>query len=258
MEYITLLLIVANLAIGIYALVRINALFVELRTPLVKKLSSDMNLKPSSARRPVSPQDMANRSGNRDNRNNQPQNPNKDRQKDNRSDRPQQSAPAQQPLNSENKGPRENRENRDGRDNRDRNRDGRDNRDRNRDGRDNRDRNRDGRDRNRDRRPQEMMGNEVAENVEVAAPAAFTENSAPIVERPVSEGRPSFEGRRPLEPRFQAEAPEAEAAAPVVASAQGEESSSETPEFDPSKMRHGRRSQMKKAPSFEEEASSAV
>lgn len=255
MEYITLLLIVANLAIGIYALVRINALFVELRTPLVKKLSSDMNLKPSSARRPVSPQDMANRSGNRDNRNNQPQNPNKDRQKDNRSDRPQQSAPAQQPLNSENKGPRENRENRDGRD---RNRDGRDNRDRNRDGRDNRDRNRDGRDRNRDRRPQEMMGNEVAENVEVAAPAAFTENSAPIVERPVSEGRPSFEGRRPLEPRFQAEAPEAEAAAPVVASAQGEESSSETPEFDPSKMRHGRRSQMKKAPSFEEEASSAV
>ncbi len=255
MEYITLLLIVANLAIGIYALVRINALFVELRTPLVKKLSSDMNLKPSSARRPVSPQDMANRSGNRDNRNNQPQNPNKDRQKDNRSDRPQQSAPAQQALNSENKGPRENRENRDGRD---RNRDGRDNRDRNRDGRDNRDRNRDGRDRNCDRRPQEMMGNEVAENVEVAAPAAFTENSAPIVERPVSEGRPSFEGRRPLEPRFQAEAPEAEAAAPVVASAQGEESSSETPEFDPSKMRHGRRSQMKKAPSFEEEASSAV
>lgn len=255
MEYITLLLIVANLAIGIYALVRINALFVELRTPLVKKLSSDMNLKPSSSRRPVSPQDMANRSGNRDNRNNQPQNPNKDRQKDNRSDRPQQSAPAQQPLNSENKGPRENRDNRDGRDNRDRNRDGRD---RNRDGRDNRDRNRDNRDRNRDRRPQEMMGNEVSEDVEVASPVAFTENSAPIVERPVSEGRPSFEGRRPLEPRFQAETPDAETAAPVVSAAQGEESSSETPEFDPSKMRHGRRSQMKKAPSFEEEASSAV
>lgn len=246
MDIITLLLLLANTGLVIYALIRINALYVELRTPIVKKLNPDMNLKSSNSRRPVGPQEMAARQGNnnRDNRNNS-LNQNKDRQKDNRGDRPQQPV-AQQPSQAAAQGEAPRGENRD----RDRNRDGRRD-DRNRDGR-NRDgrrddRNRDGRDRNR--RPQEMMGNDVG--AETATTDASAE--APVTERVVSEGRPSFEGRRPLEPRFQPEVSVAtesvsESTAPVAVE-------SEAPEFDPSKMRHGRRSMVKKSPAFEEDAS---
>lgn len=258
MEYITLLLVAANTGLGIYALTRINALYVELRTPIVKKLSSDMNLKPSSSRRPVGAQEMAARQGNngRDNRNNggNNANPNKDRQKDNRGDRRdvQQPVAVQQPA-VQAEAPRENRENRDrdgrnrdGRDRDGRNRDGRDRDGRNRDGRDRDGRNRDGRG-DRARRPQEMMSNDNGSEV-----ASFEATEAPVQERIVSEGRPSIEGRRPLEPRFQPEVAVAESAvessAAVIVDA-----TDAAPEFDPSKMRHGRRSMVKKAPAFEDD-----
>ncbi len=238
MDYVNLLLLVANLGLVIYALVRINALYVELRTPIVKKLSADLNLKPSSSRRPVGPQEMAARQGN-NNRDNRNQPGNKDRQKDNRGERrdqqPAVAAPAQAPQGEapRNRDSRENRENRDGRDR------NRDSRDRNRDGRD---RNRDSRDRNR--RPQEMMGNEGGSEATAAEGA-----EAVVVER--TESRPSFEGRRPLEPRFAPEAPVANESVAAVEAPAVEVS--EAPEFDPSKMRHGRRNMIKKAPAFEDE-----
>lgn len=234
MEYITLLLLVANIGLVVYALTRINALYLELRTPIVKKLSSDMNLKPSNSRRPVGPQEMAARGNNaRDNRNTN-SNSSKDRSKDSRGTErreAQATASATAPA-TESREPREGR---------DRNREGRD---RNRDGRD-RNRGRDNRERNRERRPQEVMGNEGAsESHSESAPIA------PVSERPVNEGRPAFEARRPLEPRFQPEVQASEASVAPVAAPVVE--SSEAPEFDPSKMRHGRRSVVKKAPAFED------
>lgn len=235
MEYITLLLLVANIGLVVYALTRINALYLELRTPIVKKLSSDMNLKPSNSRRPVGPQEMAARQGNngRDNRN-AGSNSSKDRSKDSRGTERREAQAAVAAPAGESREPREGR---------DRNREGRD---RNRDSRD-RNRGRDNRDRNRERRPQEIMGNEGSSE----STSEFA-STAPVTERPVNEGRPAFEARRPLEPRFQPEVQASEASvAPVVAPVV---ESSEAPEFDPSKMRHGRRSMVKKAPAFEDSA----
>lgn len=246
MDYVNLLLLVANLGLVIYALVRINALYVELRTPIVKKLSADLNLKPSSSRRPVGPQEMAARQGN-NNRDQRNQQGNKDRQKDNRGERREQQPAAAAPVQAQqgeanrNREGRENRENRDGRDNRDRNRDNRG--DRNRDNRG--DRNRDNRG-DRNRRPQEMMGNDAV------AESSVTEGAEAVaVER--TETRPSFEGRRPLEPRFAPEAPVANESVAAVESAAPAVEASEAPEFDPSKMRHGRRNMIKKSPAFEDE-----
>jgi len=159
--------------------------------------------------------------------------------------RPQGAAPEQ------NRG--ENRENREGRDSRDGRRDNRDGRgDRNRDGRrDGRgDRNRDGRgDRNRDgreRRP-EIMGNETSEQ-------AFVPSEAPAsVETEVRtsfDSRPSLEGRRPLEPRTTE--PVVSESASVQSSEAPVAASEGVMDFDPSRIRHGRRPMIRKTPALEE------
>jgi len=57
-----------------------------------------------------------------------------------------------------------------------------------------------------------------------------------------------------LEPRFQAEAPVVSETVAVTETTAPVETSNEVPEFDPSKMRHGRRSMVKKAPAFEDES----
>jgi hypothetical protein len=61
MEIANLIVSVATLALVIYTLTRVNALFRELRTPIVKKFSPELNLRRDS-RKPVSPQDLAGRS----------------------------------------------------------------------------------------------------------------------------------------------------------------------------------------------------
>jgi len=237
------LLLAAILVVTLVALVKVNAVQRMLRTPEVKKLNPDFN---KQGRR-VNMQDV--RSGqNRDNR--PQQNPQRPAQPG-PGPRPQGGAPEQNrgegrgDNRGENRG--ENRDGRrDGRDGRgDRNRDGR------RDGRDNRDGRRDGRgDRNRDgreRRP-EIMGNEVEQQVAVAAEAQSSNES---VGRPSFEGRPPVEGRRPLEPRF-TEPAVSESSSHVSTEASSAPAASEgAMDFDPSRIRHGRRPMVRKNPAVE-------
>lgn len=237
METFSTLMLAVVLVLNLVILVKITTILRELRTPVVKKLNPDFN---KQGRR-VNLQDS------------RPQN------KDNR---PQQSSqrPGQPGINN---GPRpqgeQNRDNREGRDNRDRNRDGRDNRDRNRDGRDGRDnRSRDGRDRNRDgrdnrdrnRRPQEIYGNDSAE----AATQPVVAEPAQNFSTEISMGRPPLEGRRPLDTR-NSEPPVMET--PVQAAFTDAPAASESPEFDPSRMRHGRRTVVRKPLAVEDSAPAA-
>ena len=80
MEIIALALSLLAVILCIVILVKVNKLLTMLRTPIFKKLTPDMNLKPS-ARRPISAQEMAQRGGNnKENRQNKerPNNNNKD------------------------------------------------------------------------------------------------------------------------------------------------------------------------------------
>lgn len=93
-------------------------------------------------------------------------------------------------------------------------------------------------------------GNAPAEQVQ--APAAQVQPSAPAEPAPAVEA-PRNEGRRPLPPRVQASLPEAPAASAAPAPVQEE---SVGAEFDPAKVRYGRRNAIKKIP-VEEETSEA-
>ena len=81
MEIIALALSLVAVILCIVILTKVNKLLTMLRTPIFKKLTPDMNLKPS-ARRPISAQEMAQRGerNNKENRQNKerPANNNKD------------------------------------------------------------------------------------------------------------------------------------------------------------------------------------
>jgi len=241
MEPLILVLVVLAivLVLNLVILVKILGVTRMLRTPEVKKLNPDFN---KQGRR-VNLQDV--RPG--QSRDNRPQ------QNPQRSSLPG-SAPRPQGGTPEQgrDGSRDNRDgrvdrNRDGRGDRDRNRDGRGDRDRNRDGRGDRDRNRDGRG-DRSRRP-EMQSNESAEQVQgsqayASELGASVAQSAPAVSETQVQ-RPSFEGRRPLEPRTQE--PEVVLSQGSLEATQAPESSAtESADFDPSRMRHGRRTIVRK------------
>ena len=90
MEYIALALSLVAVILCIVILTKVNKLLTMLRTPIFKKLTPDMNLKPS-ARRPISAQEMAQR-GERNNKENRQ---NKERQaNNNKENRNQQAAHA--------------------------------------------------------------------------------------------------------------------------------------------------------------------
>lgn len=85
-----------------------------------------------------------------------------------------------------------------------------------------------------------------------SAPTPAVQAAAPVEQAPAVDA-PRNEGRRPLPPRVQATIPEAPAVQQVQSAAPaGEESVGA--EFDPSKVRYGRRNAIKKIP-VEEEAS---
>jgi hypothetical protein len=234
MENIQIALLVAILVLGLAILVKVMDVARMLRTPEVKKLNPDFN---KQGRR-VNLQDSR-----------PAQNPSRD-------SRPQQGPqrgnfqtgtprPAQQSATPEigrepRRDGRPDRPDRDGRGDRDRN--GRGDRDRNRDGRGDRDRNRD-----RARRS-EVFGNESSEQqpAPVAEPVASPLNT-----------ELGSSGRRPLESRATdpvvAVSYETQNVAPVVS----EGSSSDAMDFDPSRIRHGRRPTVKKPLGFEGETTPA-
>lgn len=86
MEIISLVCSVVALLLCIVILTKVNKLLTMLRTPIFKKLTPDMNLKPSS-RRPISAQEMAQRGGN-----NKENRQNKERPNNNKDNRNQQAA----------------------------------------------------------------------------------------------------------------------------------------------------------------------
>lgn len=89
MEYIAIAFSLVAVILCLVILTKVNKLLTMLRTPIFKKLTPDMNLKPSS-RRPISAAEMQQRGERKDLRPNQ--NTSKDKfVKDNRSQQPQQS-----------------------------------------------------------------------------------------------------------------------------------------------------------------------
>lgn len=92
MEIIALALSLLAVILCIVILVKVNKLLTMLRTPIFKKLTPDMNLKPS-ARRPISAQEMAQRGGN-----NKENRQNKERPNNNKDNRNQQQAQAHAPA----------------------------------------------------------------------------------------------------------------------------------------------------------------
>lgn len=121
----------------------------------------------------------------------------------------------------------------------------------------NRDRNgrgdRRGNDRRNDRRRDFTPESAAPAPVESAPVAPAT--PAPVVPETISEA-PRTEGRRPLPPRVQATLPEAPVPTPVASAAPAPAVEQENPvaEFEPSKVRYGRRNVMKKIPLEEESA----
>lgn len=193
-----------------FILSKVNKLITMLRTPIVKKLSPDMNLKPSS-RRPIGTQEMASRGDRNSN-------------KDNRS-----SQGKERSSKENNRGNRSSSEF------------GRDRSDR-RNGRNNNN--------NSTNRPRRAE-TEPAASAPAAAAPVLTE--APQVSSPA---RTPVEGRRPLAPRVPQEASPApvfqETPAAVVV-----ENNSIGSEFEPSKVRYGRRNVVKKVPDVDELSVSA-
>ena len=199
--YIAIALSLVAVILSIVILTKVNKVLDNLHTPIVKKLTPDMNLKPNS-RRPVSAQDMAQR-GDRNN-------------KEARGDK--QAQPAQNRDRNEqrsDRGPR--RDRREGRPD----------------------------------RPRREFNKPAAE---AAAPAEAVQAPATEAAAPVA-----TEARRPLAPRIPVETPAAPAApaveAPVAAPAAAEAPVIATPtEFDPNKVRYGRRNVIKKLPELADEA----
>lgn len=219
MEYIAIALSLVAVILCIVILTKVNKLLTMLRTPIFKKLTPDMNLKPG-ARRAVNAQEMAQR-GERNNKENR-QKENKERPaKENRENRENKTA-AQQPARNEQRAERNERGNR--------------------------------RDR-REGRPERPRREFNAAPAEAAAPAAAETAAPAAVEAPVAERRP-LAPRIPVETPA-APAVEAPAAAPVAAPAvapvaapavnEAEIAPVETT-FDPTKVRYGRRNVIKKAP----------
>lgn len=212
MDYIILALAAVAVILGVLILSKVNKIITMLHTPIVKRVS-DTNLKPN--RHALSAQEMASRNSDRHESGN--------RTADRR----------------ENKtAPNGNRQERSfNRDNRDRG------------------------DRRGDRR-NDRRGDRRREVPEAAAPApvetAPAVSAAPAVqvtpEAPVQAqtAAPRPEGRRPLPPRVQASLPEAPVVAPVVTPAPAVEAPAVVEnvgaEFEPSKVRYGRRNVVKKVP----------
>jgi hypothetical protein len=224
-QILTLLFTAVAVVLGVLILVKVNELITMLRTPIVKKLSPDMNLKPSS-RHSIGAQEMASR-GDRNTKDNR-SNPNRDRSvvnKDsNRPDRPD-------------RGERNDRPDRGMGQNRDRNNDRRNDR-----------RNNNNRGDRPNRRPDFANAEFTPVETPVAAPAASgASESAPVSSSPVIHQ----EGRRPLAPRVPMNAPAAPAMESVSAAASVEVVGAE---FDPSKVRYGRRNFVKKIPNVDEDS----
>lgn len=235
-QYIILAISAAILAISALVLVKVNEVARELRTPVVKKLNPDFS---KQARKVQVPENR----GNNPNRDNRPlqqgQRPAAQGQQNGQpSARPQQSG-----ENRDNRGERNDRN----RDNRgDRNRDNRGDRNR-----DNRGERRDNRG-ERNRRP-EIMGNESAESSPSLADEASTES---VLTQRTIEVRPTSEGRRPLEPRTTEVAPVASVSS-VSAESSVAPAATESVDFDPSRMRHGRRPQLRRNPALDDVAPEA-
>ena len=159
MEYIALALSLVAVILCIVILTKVNKLLTMLRTPIFKKLTPDMNLKPAS-RRPISAQEMAQRGERKENRQN---NNGKDRpakeNRDNRAADKQQQQPA-----------RDRNEQRDRNNNR-----------------------RDRRDRREGRREQNVEAQNVAAEAQAPAAAAPAVEAAPAAapeaRRPLARGR---------------------------------------------------------------------
>ncbi|MDR1759834.1 MAG: hypothetical protein LBR60_04835 [Fibrobacter sp.] len=207
MEAISVLALVLSLAaviLGVLILSKVNKLITMLRTPIVKKFSPDMNLKPSS-RRPISAGEMASRgernNSNRDNRPSQGQG--KDRSKENNQNNRGNNRPSSE-------APRD-----------------RDRMDRRNNGRSNMNG-------NRPRRPEAPAGETFAALQETPVAIETAETTAPAQ---------MSEGRRPLAPRAPVEAmvPVPVETTPVV-----EADNIAASEFEPSKVRYGRRNVVKK------------
>ena len=209
MEDIAIALSLIAVILCIVILTKVNKILDNLHTPIVKKLTPDMGLKPNN-RRPVGAQEMAqrDRSNNKDH--------GKDRQNKERGDKVAQ--PSQAPNRDRNeqrgdRGPR--RDRRDGRPD----------------------------------RPRREFNAPVADAP--AAPAAV-ETPAPVADAPAAEAR------RPLAPRIPVETPAAPAAAPAAVEAPVAAAApvAEAPaaEFDPSKVRYGRRNVIKKLPELGDDA----
>lgn len=214
MEYIAIALSLVAVILCIVILSKVNKVLDNLHTPIVKKLTPDMNLKPSS-RRPVSAQEMAQR-GERNNKDNR----NKDRQ-NNKENRGENKSQAQQ-------GQAQNRDRNEQRDN-------------------NRGQRRD----RREGRPDRQRRENNAEAPAAEAPASVAP-AAVAAEAPVAERRP-LAPRIPVETPA-APAVEAPVAAPAAAPAVAEaEVAPVETTFDPAKVRYGRRNVIKKAPELSDE-----
>lgn len=220
-QTLTLLLAAAAVVLGVLILAKVSKLITMLRTPIVKKLSPDMNLKPSS-RHPVGAQEMASRGDrhNKDNRNIQ----NRDRSvvvnKDN-NNRPERTERPEQRPDRPDRGMGQNRDRNNGRNDRNDRRNNRGDRP--------------------NRRP-DFANNDSAPVESSFQAAPVVSESAPASFAPA----PIQEGRRPLAPRVPVNTPaapvmESVAVAPVVEEVLGAE-------FDPSKVRYGRRNFVKKLP----------
>ena len=211
--YIAIALSLVAVILSIVILTKVNKVLDNLHTPIVKKLTPDMNLKPNS-RRPVSAQDMAQR-GDRNNKDH-----GKDRQnnKEARGDKQAQPAQNRDRNNNEQRGDRGQRRDR------------------------------------REGRPERQRRDFNKPAAEAAAPAEAAQ--APAVE---AAAPAATEARRPLAPRIPVETPAAPAApaveAPAAAPAAAEAPVVATPtEFDPNKVRYGRRNVIKKLPELGDDA----
>lgn len=205
-QLITLILAVIAVVLGVIILSKVNKLTTMLRTPIIKKLSPDMNLKPSS-RHAVSAQEMASR-GDRNNKDNRNNSSSKDRNnKDN-------NRPDRSNVNARNVNDR-----------------------------------RDRRQNNRNDRLPRTETTPVQENIPAFSSA---EQPSQVQNQPRQpQPQPQVEARRPLTPRIQVEVP----VAPVVSAPIAAPVSAETAvnDFDPSKVRYGRRNVVKKLPELADE-----
>ncbi|MCK9181353.1 MAG: hypothetical protein M0P13_00535 [Fibrobacteraceae bacterium] len=210
---LTLIVALVAAIVGVLVMAKVNKLITMLRTPIVNKVSADMNLRPSS-RRPIGAAEMTSRNNDRNN--------NRDN-RDNRSDR-------------------HDRFSKDSRPDRGMNRD------------------------RSDRRNSDHRGNRMDHRRPDFASAASNsignEKSAisaesPVEFAPAATSPEPVEGRRPLAPRVQASVPQAPVeSSPVPSFAAAESSAEAVPtvgaDFDPSKVRYGRRNFVKKLPEIDE------